>query len=117
MKDFVGLAIFYQVCLGIVVGAVLGYVFSKVMRFMERKGFLGTESYVIQFVSMVLLVEGLVTLMGSDDLLACFAAGSAISWDGHFNEATEDNAVFASLVESKSKDCLLNTHRGEIAAH
>lgn len=75
MKDFFLTAILYQVVLGVVVGAVLGYGFSKVIRFMERRGFVGPESYLVQFVAMVLFIEGIVTLMGSDDLLACFAAG------------------------------------------
>lgn len=34
--------------------------------------------------------------------LAARFLGSAISWDGHFNEHAEDNAVFASLVDSTS---------------
>lgn len=78
MKDFVGTAIFYQVVLGVVSGSVLGYIFSKTMRFMERKGFIGTDSYVVQFVAMVVFIEGIVTMMGSDDLLACFAAGGFV---------------------------------------
>jgi NhaP-type Na+/H+ or K+/H+ antiporter len=120
IKDFITVAVLYEVVLGILVGAVLGYVFAKVMHFMEKQGFIGPDSYVVQFVAMTVFIEGIVTLMGNDDLLASFAAGeracgadqpasyltkrstgSAISWDGHFNEQTEDNAVFASLVESK----------------
>ena len=120
IKDFVAVAILYEVVLGTLIGAVLGYLFAKVMRIMERRGFIGPDSYVVQFVALALFVEGIVTLIGCDDLLASFAAGelargngqstlymikrctgSAVSWDGHFNEQTEDNAVFASLVESK----------------
>jgi hypothetical protein len=120
IKDFITVAVLYEVVLGILVGAVLGYVFAKVMHFMEKQGFIGPDSYVVQFVAMTVFIEGIVALMGNDDLLASFAAGeracgadqpasyltkrstgSAISWDGHFNEQTEDNAVFASLVESK----------------
>ncbi|KAJ6567983.1 hypothetical protein DFH09DRAFT_1468247 [Mycena vulgaris] len=34
----------------------------------------------------------------SDDLLAAFAAGSAVSWDGHFNDVIE-NEVFSSVID------------------
>lgn len=37
-------------------------------------------------------------MLGSDDLLAAFAAGSAVSWDGEFNDQTED-MVFSSVID------------------
>ncbi|KAF9516786.1 hypothetical protein BS47DRAFT_1371584 [Hydnum rufescens UP504] len=98
IKDFVTTALLYQVVLGVIVGTVLGYLFNKIMRFAESRGYVGPDSYAIQFVSLSLFTIGLVTIIGSDDLLAAFAAGCAVSWDGHFNEQTEDNAVFAAIV-------------------
>ncbi|KAF8309346.1 hypothetical protein DL93DRAFT_2063063 [Clavulina sp. PMI_390] len=100
IQDFFTTAILYSVVLGVLVGAIFGLISSRLMRLMQRKGFIGSESYVVQLVALVLFIEGVVTLMGSDDLLACFAAGSAVSWDGHFNEQVEDNEVFASLIDS-----------------
>lgn len=78
VKDFILTAVLYQVILGVVVGAVIGHVFAKLMRFMESQKFVGHESYLVQFVATVLFIEGVVTLMGSDDLLACFAAGEPV---------------------------------------
>lgn len=43
---------------------------------MEKIGYIGPESYVVQLVALAIFVEGIVTLLGNDDLLACFAAGS-----------------------------------------
>lgn len=62
--------------LGILVGGTLGYAFSKLMRYLQTKRFIGEESFVVQFVALVLFIEGVVSLMGSDDLLASFAAGA-----------------------------------------
>lgn len=45
------------------------------MKRMERMGFIRTDSYAVQFVSLALFTIGIVTLLGSDDLLAAFAAG------------------------------------------
>ncbi|CAK5263608.1 unnamed protein product [Mycena citricolor] len=41
---------------------------------------------------------GAVNAIGSDDLLAAFAAGSAISWDGRFNDVTEDE-IFWPVID------------------
>ncbi|KAF8309345.1 hypothetical protein DL93DRAFT_1767443 [Clavulina sp. PMI_390] len=117
VKEFVTTAVLYSVVLGVLVGIILGLILSRLMRLMQRRGFIGSESYVVQFVALVLFIEGVVTLMGSDDLLACFAAGmltsppniyisnvkyqgSAISWDGYFNEQVKDDEVFAALVDT-----------------
>ncbi|KAM5543252.1 hypothetical protein V8D89_003126 [Ganoderma adspersum] len=92
----------YQVILGTVIGAVLGLGFSYLMKFSHRKGFIDRESYVAQYLALALFTIGVARTLGSDDLLAAFAAGTAISWDGHFNTQTEDE-VFSSVI-----DLLLN---------
>lgn len=74
------------------------------------------ESYVAQYLALAIFTTGLVSSIGSDDLLAAFAAGallaelryasslmplysgSAISWDGDFNVHTEGE-VFASVID------------------
>jgi len=85
-----------------VLGAVLGILFCKLMKLSYRKGFIDRESYVAQYLALALFTIGIVSTLGSDDLLAAFAAGTAISWDGHFNDLTE-NEVFSSVI-----DLLLN---------
>ncbi|KAI0644431.1 Sodium/hydrogen exchanger family-domain-containing protein [Trametes meyenii] len=92
----------YQVILGTVIGAVLGIAFSHLMKFSHRKGFIDRESYVAQYLALALFTVGITRTLGSDDLLAAFAAGSAISWDGYFNQQIEDE-VFSSVI-----DLLLN---------
>jgi sodium/hydrogen antiporter len=37
-------------------------------------------------------------MLGSDDLLAAFACGSAFAWDGFFNRQTEES-VFSSVID------------------
>jgi hypothetical protein len=50
-------------------------IFSRVMKFSHRKGFIDRESYVAQYLALAIFVTGLVSTIGSDDLLAVFAAG------------------------------------------
>ncbi|KAJ7768962.1 Sodium/hydrogen exchanger family-domain-containing protein [Mycena metata] len=88
----------YEVILGIVLGALLGMAFSYVMKVSHRRGFIDRESYVAQYLALALFTIGVASTLGSDDLLAAFACGNAISWDQHFNEVTE-NEVFSSVID------------------
>ncbi|KAF8492340.1 Cation/H+ exchanger [Russula emetica] len=89
---------FYQVVLGTVIGAIIGYLFSRLLKFAHQRRFLDRESYVAQYIALALFTVGATNSLGNDDLLAAFAAGCAISWDGHFNLQTEDDA-FSSILD------------------
>ncbi|KAF8519669.1 Sodium/hydrogen exchanger family-domain-containing protein [Gautieria morchelliformis] len=88
----------YQVIFGIALGAFLGLAFCHIMKYSLRKRFIDRESYVAQYIALAFMSIGLTNLLGSDDLLAAFAAGTAISWDGHFTAQTE-NAIFSSVID------------------
>jgi len=53
--------------------------FLRVMRFSHSRGFINRESYVAQYLAMAIFITGLVNALGSDDLLAAFAAGTPLS--------------------------------------
>jgi len=88
----------FQVCLGVVIGSILGLVSSFIMKRSYARGYINRESYVAQYLVMAIFVTGVVIIIGSDDLLAVFAAGCAISWDGEFNEHTEGE-VFITVID------------------
>ena len=67
--------------LGIIIGAVDGIVARKMLKFSKRRELIDRESMVAMYVALALLVTGLTTLAGSDDLLAAFACGTAFAWD------------------------------------
>ena len=46
------------------------------MKFSHRKGFIDRESYVAQYLALALFTIGVTRTLGSDDLLAAFAAGT-----------------------------------------
>jgi NhaP-type Na+/H+ or K+/H+ antiporter len=85
------------------------------MKYARRRGFIDRESYVAQYIALALMSIGLTSMLGSDDLLAAFAAGgsaqslpiifnfefflgSAISWDGDFNVQIE-NDIFSAVID------------------
>ncbi|KAF7971807.1 hypothetical protein HWV62_19891 [Athelia sp. TMB] len=76
----------YQVILGTVLGAVLGHIFSVLMKYSHEKNLTDRKSYIAQYLALALLCIGISKTIGSDDLLTAFAAGTAVSWDGYFNE-------------------------------
>ncbi|KAH9995232.1 Cation/H+ exchanger [Russula vinacea] len=88
----------YQVILGTVFGAIIGYLISRLMRFAQLKGFVDRESYVAQYIALALFTTGAINSLGNDDLLAAFAAGSAISWDDNFNIQTKGD-VFSPVLD------------------
>lgn len=88
----------YQVILGTLLGAFLGFAFCQLMKLSHKRGYIDRESYVAQYLALVFLTIGVASTLGVDDLLAAFAAGTAISWDGHFNSQIE-NEVFSSVID------------------
>ena len=45
------------------------------MKISYQRGFIDRESYVAQYLALALFTIGIVSTLGSDDLLAAFAAG------------------------------------------
>lgn len=84
--------------MGIVIGALLGFCFRHLMKFCERKDLIDRHSYVAQYVSLAMFTIGVCTLLGSDDLLAAFACGTAFAWDGFFNNQTKESN-FSSVID------------------
>ncbi|KAH9891749.1 Sodium/hydrogen exchanger family-domain-containing protein [Cubamyces lactineus] len=98
ISDWFLLLWLYQVVMGIVFGALLGFGFRHLMKFCEHKDLIDRQSYVAQYVSLAMLTIGATTLLGSDDLLAAFSCGTAFAWDGFFNKQTEES-VFSSVID------------------
>lgn len=88
----------WEICLGTFLGAMMGFLARRLIRFSERKKLVDRESFVAQYVSLALASMGVNVLLGSDDLLAAFACGSAFAWDGWFQKQTEDSN-FSSIID------------------
>ena len=88
----------YEIILGTLLGALIGYLARKFMRFSERKKLIDRESFVAQYISLAIASMGVNVLLGSDDLLAAFACGTAFAWDGWFTKQTEDSN-FSNIVD------------------
>lgn len=98
VKKWLLVGCLYQVVFGTILGACLGLGFSKLMKFSHRKGYIDRESYVAQYLALAFFTVGITSTIESDDLLASFAAGCAIAWDGHFKLQIE-NENFSSVLD------------------
>lgn len=84
--------VLYQVALSVVIGAIIGYVARKVLRYAEERGLIDHESFLSFGVSLTFLTLGIVGMIGSDDILCCFIVGNSFTWDDWFRVETEDHA-------------------------
>ncbi|KAH7915477.1 Sodium/hydrogen exchanger family-domain-containing protein [Hygrophoropsis aurantiaca] len=98
IEDWFLLLWLYQVIFAVVFGSVMGFSFRHLMKFCERKDLIDRQSYVAQYLSLAFLTIGIMTMLGSDDLLAAFSCGAAFAWDGFFNRQTEES-VFSSVID------------------
>lgn len=83
----------YQVTLSIVIGVAVGFTARKSLQYAEYHGLIDKESFLVFSLALALAIMGLVTLTGSSDLLAVFAAGVVFAWDDWFLEATKEARI------------------------
>ncbi|KAK2666871.1 Cation/H exchanger [Fusarium oxysporum f. sp. vasinfectum] len=79
----------YTIVLSIAYGAVVGYGSCKAVRLALRWKWIDNESYVLFPTALGLFIVGTCGALSTDDLLACFVAGCALNWDGHYLRETE----------------------------
>ncbi|KAI8318606.1 Sodium/hydrogen exchanger, partial [Martensiomyces pterosporus] len=83
----------YQVALSVVVGTVAGYIGRKALRHAETAGWVDKESFLSSSITLALLLVGVCTIVGTDDILCCFVAGNSFTWDDWFRVETEDTGL------------------------
>ncbi|CAK9838439.1 putative Na(+)/H(+) antiporter C3A11.09 [Schizosaccharomyces pombe] len=101
-RDWVCIIILYECTFGCVLGAIIGVIARKMIKFSERRGLMDRESFLVFYFVLALFCGGIGTIIGVDDLLVSFCAGAAFSWDSWFSKKTEESHV------SNVIDLLLN---------
>ncbi|RIA94034.1 Cation/H+ exchanger [Glomus cerebriforme] len=92
----------YQILLSIVIGFLIGYVARKLLRFAKERKLIDKEIFMTFSIALALFIMGAVSLIGSDDILACFIAGNSFNWDDWFRIETTES-YFQDII-----DLLLN---------
>ncbi|KAK1594602.1 sodium/hydrogen exchanger family protein [Colletotrichum navitas] len=74
----------YFILMSIVYGAIVGTMIKFALKFVVRRRWIDSESYVLMPTAIGLFLIGTCGAIGTDDLLACFVAGAALNWDGEY---------------------------------
>jgi sodium/hydrogen antiporter len=88
--------------LSVVYGVVVGWLAKEALHFAEQRKFVDRESFIVFAIALALFITGTCGMIGSDDVLACFIAGNAFTWDDWFRKETEDDTLQPTI------DMLLN---------
>ncbi|KAL6824354.1 Sodium/hydrogen exchanger family domain-containing protein [Trichoderma sp. SZMC 28015] len=92
----------YTILLSIIYGAVVGLLAKELLRWAVKRNYVDRESFLVSAISLALFVLGTCGLIGTDDVLACFIAGNAFTWDDWFRLETLDDSLQPTI------DMLLN---------
>ncbi|KAI9188118.1 Na+/H+ antiporter [Blastocladiella emersonii ATCC 22665] len=87
----------YQIVLSVILGAVIGFVASKILSAARRNNWIDRPSRLSYGISLSILCVGLVGILGSDDLLAAFVAGNVLNWNSKLGKETHGEAVNDTL--------------------
>ncbi|KAK7703284.1 hypothetical protein SLS57_011004 [Botryosphaeria dothidea] len=83
--------VLYTVLLAIVYGAIVGYSSCLALKFAIRRRWISTENLLLFPTALghQLFILGTAGAFGTEELLACFAAGNALNWNGIYLEESE----------------------------
>jgi NhaP-type Na+/H+ or K+/H+ antiporter len=83
----------YQIVLGAVYGAVVGWLAKELLHWAEERKYVDRESFLVFAIALALFIVGTCGMIGSDDVLACFIAGNTFTWDDWFRLETQDDSL------------------------
>lgn len=92
----------YMVLLSVAYGAAVGWTAKLLLHWAEERKWVDREGFLVFAISLALFVVGTCGMIGSDDVLACFIAGNAFTWDSWFRLETLDDSLQPTV------DMLLN---------
>ncbi|WWC99766.1 hypothetical protein V866_006671 [Kwoniella sp. B9012] len=90
--------LFYQIILSCLIGAAVGLIARKLLKFAKQRQLIDHESFLSFGVALTFFTLGWVGIIGSDDILCCFVVGNSFTWDDWFRLETED-AGFQDVID------------------
>ncbi|KAJ1662021.1 hypothetical protein IW140_003076 [Coemansia sp. RSA 1813] len=87
----------YQIILSAAIGIVSGFIARKALRYAETAGWVDKESFLSSSITLALLLVGVCTVIGTDDIFCCFIAGNSFTWDDWFRIESEDTGLQETL--------------------
>ncbi|KND02439.1 uncharacterized protein SPPG_09069 [Spizellomyces punctatus DAOM BR117] len=83
----------YEVGVGVLFGAVVGYLAKAALRFSEKRNYIDKRSFLSVEIALATFILGMSAMFDLASFLAVFMAGLVFAWDGWFTEETEEAHV------------------------
>ncbi|KXN67140.1 Sodium/hydrogen exchanger, partial [Conidiobolus coronatus NRRL 28638] len=90
IADWVLFTWLYMILLSIVIGAIIGWLAKRLVFYAEQHDLIDKESFLGFWIGLALFLMGSVATIGSDELLACFVAGTVFAWNDWFSKETRE---------------------------
>lgn len=97
LKLFFGQTCVYVVLMSVVYGWVVGFLAQRLLAWAERHKYVDRESFLLFPIGLAIFIIGTCGALGSDDVLACFVAGNAFTWNDWFRVKTLDDPLQPSM--------------------
>ncbi|KAK3935736.1 Cation/H+ exchanger [Diplogelasinospora grovesii] len=92
----------WVVLFSILYGWAVGWAAKELLHWAEKNKYVDRESFFVFAIALSLFIVGTCGILGTDDVLACFIAGNAFTWDDWFRVQTKDDSLQPTV------DMLLN---------
>lgn len=94
LRDWIVHVWLYEIAFSIFIGASIGFIANKLMRFCKAHNLIDKESFLVSMLALGIFATGITALIESDDILACFVCGMFFSWDQTFiSEIRESHLI------------------------
>ncbi|GAA5968092.1 hypothetical protein JCM11641_003727 [Rhodosporidiobolus odoratus] len=90
----------YQIALACAIGATIGWVARKTLKFAHGRRYIDHPSFLAYGVGLALFTLGVVGVLGSDDVLACFVAGNSLTWRDFYRIEASEEDTFQDVIDS-----------------
>lgn len=94
---FFGQTCVYVVLMSVLYGWVIGFLAQRLLSWAERHKYVDRESFFLFPIGLAIFIIGTCGALGSDDVLACFVAGNAFTWNDWFRVKTLDDPLQPSM--------------------
>lgn len=97
LELFFGKTCLYVVLMSVLYGAVVGLAAQRLLSWAERHKYVDRENFLLFPIGLGIFIIGTCGAVGSDDVLACFVAGNAFTWNDWFRIKTLDDPLQPSV--------------------
>lgn len=80
IRAFLISTVLYDVIFSSALGIGIGYILRKALKIARKNDYIDRESMLVFSLAIAMLVIGIGSLIGTNELLACFFAGTALNW-------------------------------------